>query len=51
MVQMAAMTRPVLDIPPEVQEEAARKLAADECPQCGKTGLKNVGAHRRFCKG
>jgi hypothetical protein len=52
----------ILDIPPEAQEEAARVLlnvrAEDiggrtegECPKCLKRGLKNVGAHRRFCKG
>ena len=38
-----------------LSEETERKLDAflgkDACPQCGKTGLKNVGAHRRFCRG
>ena len=24
---------------------------AGTCERCGKSGLKNVGAHRRFCKG
>jgi hypothetical protein len=36
----------------EVAAEIIRPLLEKEtCPQCGKTGLKNVGAHRRFCKG
>jgi hypothetical protein len=47
----AAMRAPILDIPPDAQIEAAKKIASDTCEKCGKTGLKNVGAHRRFCKG
>jgi hypothetical protein len=41
----------VWEVTPEVWEPAPKVAPADTCPDCGKSGLKNVGAHRRFCKG